>query len=84
MKDRLRAVECPADFIDQIRWLEQEGCRGELWSRLPSRAVLGLDGEGRRIVWGAKRQTFAMGQYHLAGLTPAPLSATPELPLHTI
>ena len=34
------------------RWLEQEGCRGELWSRLPRGAVASLDGEGRRIAIG--------------------------------
>jgi hypothetical protein len=31
MRDRLRAVECPADIIDQIGGWSRKGVRGELW-----------------------------------------------------
>ena len=46
MRDRLRAVECPADIIDQIGGWSRKGVGGELWSRLPGGAIVELDGEG--------------------------------------
>ena len=30
-RDRLRAIECPSEIIDQVRWMEFKKCRRRLW-----------------------------------------------------
>jgi hypothetical protein len=45
MRDRLRAVQCPADITDQIGGLDDRWCRAGVWVRLSGGGTEGMDEE---------------------------------------